>query len=46
VIPNLAELAERLGVSPAFVPLAFVALLTALALFVQSVARWFEDRNP
>ena len=46
MIPNLAEVAVRLSVSPAVVPLAFAALFTAIVLFVQSFARWFEERNP
>jgi len=46
VIPGLPAIAERFGVNPAFAPLVLAALLTALVLFVQSVARWFEDPNP
>jgi len=46
VIPTLTEIAELLGVSPAFVPIVLAALLTGIVLAVQSVARWFEDRNP
>ena len=46
MIPDLTAIAERFGVNPAFAPLVLAALLTALVLFVQSVARWFEDPNP
>ena len=46
MILNLAEVAERLAIRPAVVPLAFAALFTTIVLFVQSVAHWFEDRNP
>ncbi len=46
MIPDLATIAERFGVDPAFAPLVLAALLTVLVLFVQSIARWFEDRNP
>jgi hypothetical protein len=45
VIPTLTEIAERLGVSPAFVPIVLAGLLTGIVLAVQSVAQWFEDRN-
>jgi len=46
VIPDLTAIAKRFGVNPAFAPLVLAALLTALVLFVPSVARWFEDPNP
>jgi hypothetical protein len=46
VIPDLSAIAERFGVNPSFAPLVFAALLTALVLFFQSIARWFEDWNP
>jgi hypothetical protein len=46
VIPNLTEIAEVFGVSPLFVCPIVAASVTSLILFAQSVARWFEDRNP
>jgi len=46
VIPDVTTIAERFGVNPVFAPLVLAALLTSLALFVQSIARWFEDRKP
>jgi hypothetical protein len=46
VIPDITAIAERFGVNPAFAPLVLAALLTSLVLFVQSIARWFEDRKP
>jgi hypothetical protein len=46
VIPDLTAIAERFGVSPALAPLVLAALLTSLVLFVQSIARWLEDRKP
>ena len=46
MIPDVTAIAEKFGVSPAFAPLVLAALLTALVLFMQSAARWFEDRNP
>jgi hypothetical protein len=45
VIPDLAAIAERFAVCPALAPLILEAFLIALALSIQSVARWFEDRN-
>ncbi len=45
MIPSLTTLAERLGVSVAFIPLALAAVLTATVLLVQSIAEWFEDWN-
>jgi hypothetical protein len=46
VIQNFTELTERLGINAVFVPLVVAAVLTATIFFAQSVARWFEDRNP
>lgn len=46
MIPNLTEIAELYGVNPVFAPVVFAALLTAIVLSVQSIGRWFEDRDP
>jgi uncharacterized membrane protein AbrB (regulator of aidB expression) len=43
MIQTLAELAQRLGVNAAFVPIALAAALTAIVFLVPSIARWFED---
>jgi hypothetical protein len=45
MIPNPTEIAELYGVNPVFAPPAFVVLLTAIVLSVQSIGRWFEGRN-
>ena len=44
--PNLAELAEKLGLASVLVPLVLAALFTALVFLVPSVAQWFDERNP
>jgi hypothetical protein len=46
VIPNLAELAEKLGLAGLLVSLVLAALLTALVFLAPSVAQWFDERNP
>ena len=46
MIPDVTAIAERFGANPTFAPLLLAASLTALVLFIQSVVRWFEDRNP
>jgi hypothetical protein len=46
VIPNLTELAEKLGLAGVPVPLVLAALLMALVFLVPSVAQWFDERNP
>jgi hypothetical protein len=46
VIPNLAELAEKLGLTGVLVPLVLAALLAAFVFLVPSVAQWFDERNP
>jgi hypothetical protein len=46
VIPNLAELAEKLGLAGVLVPLVLAALLTGLVFLASSVAQWFDERNP
>jgi hypothetical protein len=46
VIPNLAELAEKLGLAGVLIPLVLAALLTGLVFLVPSVAQWFDERNP
>jgi hypothetical protein len=46
VIPSLSSMAERLGVTAAYLMLVFVGPVTGFLFLVQVVARWFEDRNP
>ena len=46
MIPNLAELAEKLGLVGVLVPLVLAALLTALVFLAPTVAQWFDERNP
>jgi hypothetical protein len=46
VIPNLAELGEKLGLAGVLIPLVLAALLTVLVFLVPSVAQWFDERNP
>jgi hypothetical protein len=46
VIPNLAELAEKLGLAGVLVPLVLASLLTGLVFLVPSVAQWFDERKP
>ena len=46
MIPNLTELAEELGLAAVLVPLVLAALLTGLVFLAQSVAQWFDERNP
>jgi hypothetical protein len=46
VIPGLQEIARQFGVNRVFACLIVAASLTGFILFAQSVARWFEDRNP
>jgi len=45
VIPDLLEIAQRFGISPAFAALFLSGVLTGIVLFVQSIANWFDDRN-
>jgi hypothetical protein len=45
VIPSLQEIARQLGVSASFFALVVAGVLTGLALMMQSIARWFDDRD-
>jgi hypothetical protein len=40
------EIARRFSVGPALVALLLAGALTGIVLFVQSIANWFDDRNP
>ena len=40
------ELAEKAGVTAVFLPLAVGVLITGLLFAAQSIATWFDDRNP
>ena len=46
MIPDLAALREQFGLAVALVPLVFAVLVTGMVFAAQSVAQWFEDRNP
>ena len=46
MIRELATLGEQLGLGFALLPLAFAVLVTGLVFAAQSMARWFDDRNP
>jgi hypothetical protein len=46
VIPNLAELAEKLGLAAVLVPVVLAALLPGLVFLAPSVAKWFDEPNP
>ena len=46
MIPSPLSVAERLGVTAAYLPLLFVGLAVGFVFLVQAVAGWFEDRNP
>jgi hypothetical protein len=43
VILDLTAWAERLGIGAVFIPLAFAGLFTLFLMFVQSIARLFDD---
>ncbi len=45
MIPNLWEIAQKFGLSPAFAALLLAGVLTGIVLFAQSIARWFDDHN-
>jgi len=45
VIPALTAAAESLGMAAALVPLALGGFLTAVLLFLQSLARLFDDQD-
>jgi hypothetical protein len=45
MIPNLTDLAQMLGLNAALVPVALAAGLTAIALLLPSIVRWFDDRK-
>ncbi len=45
MIPNLAGLAQELGLSAALVPVALAAVLTAIVLVLPSIVRWLDDRK-
>jgi hypothetical protein len=42
MIPNLTEFAKKLGFTAVLVPF----VLAGLVLQTQSVAQWFDERNP
>ena len=46
MIPNLAELAQKLGLAGVLVPIVLAALLTGPVFLVPSVPQWFDERNP
>jgi hypothetical protein len=46
MIPELTGLGEQFGLGVALVPLAFAALVTGIVFAAQSLAQWFNDRNP
>jgi hypothetical protein len=46
MIPELTALAQTLGVSAVLIPLALGVLVTGMVFLAQSVAAWFDDRNP
>lgn len=45
MIPNLLETARELRLNPSVVALVIAGALTAIVLFAQSIARWFDDGN-
>jgi len=45
VIPDLAAWVESLGTEAAFAALALAGLFTLFVMFVQSIARLFDDRK-
>ena len=46
MIPNLLELWRRVSLAPVFAALMLAGLLTSIVFFAQSIAAWFDDRNP
>ncbi len=46
MIPELIEFAEKAGVTALLLPLAVGLLIGGLVLAAQSIAAWFDDRNP
>ena len=42
MIPNLTEFAKKLGFTAVLVPF----VLAELVFLTQSVAQWFDERNP
>jgi hypothetical protein len=46
VIPEWVELAERTDLTAVFLPLAVAVLIAGLLVAAQSIAAWFDDRNP
>jgi len=46
MIPRLLVLGEQLGFGASLLPLAFAVLLTGMVFVAQSLAHWFDDRNP
>ena len=46
MIPDLAVLREQFGSGVALIPLVFAFFVTGIVLAAQSLAQWFEDRNP
>ncbi|HWN98110.1 MAG TPA: hypothetical protein VNS63_02465 [Blastocatellia bacterium] len=46
MIPILASLAERWGMSAGYLPIVLAGLFTAFVLLVQSVAGWFVKQDP
>ena len=46
MISEWMELAEKAGLTDVFVPLAVGVVIAGLVFAAQSVAAWFDDRNP
>jgi hypothetical protein len=46
VIPSLLEISRRFGLTPPLAVLVLAVMLTGIVFFAQSIARWFDDRNP
>lgn len=46
MIPEWIELAEKADLTAVFLPLAVAVLIAGLLFAAQSIAAWFDDRNP
>jgi hypothetical protein len=46
MIPDLTAWAESLGLKAVVVPLVLAGLFTVFLMFVQSIARLFDDQRP
>lgn len=46
MIPQVADLWDKLGPSAVLVPFLLGALSTVVVLLALSIAEWFRDRNP